>query len=68
MPCDVANRNEVEAVAKFAPGLADKMSAKQADRQQYAERPRNPDGTLHSPSQANSVSGQVHAPGGREKQ
>ena len=35
--------------AKVMPSAADKMSAKQADRQQYDEPPRNPDGTLWQP-------------------
>ena len=52
--------------AKFAPGLADKMAAKQADRQHYDERPRNPDGTLNQPSEATGVVGQTHGTGGVE--
>jgi short-subunit dehydrogenase len=52
--------------AKLTPGLADKMSAKQADRQQYQERPRNPEGTLYQASEASSVVGQTHGTGGRQ--
>lgn len=52
--------------AKLTPGLADKISAKQADRQQYQEHPRNPEGTLYEPSEAASVVGQTHGTGGRE--
>jgi len=48
-------------VSKFAPGIADKMSAKQAQNQQYGERPRNPDGTLDRPSE---TGGRVHGTGG----
>lgn len=52
--------------AKFVPGLADKISAQQADRQQYQERPRNPEGTLYEASEIASVAGQTHGTGGRE--
>lgn len=48
-------------VAKVAPGVGDKMAAKQADRQQYDERPRDPDGALFKPSE---TGGQVHGSGG----
>jgi len=44
-------------VAKVAPGLGDKMAAKQADRQQYEERPRDPDGSLNKPSESGRVRG-----------
>jgi short-subunit dehydrogenase len=54
------------ATAKFAPGLGDKVSAKQADRQQYDESPRNPEGTLDQPGELVGVSGQVRGTGGRE--
>jgi short-subunit dehydrogenase len=53
-------------VAKLAPGLGDKMAAKQVDRQHYDERPRNPDGALNRPSETTGVSGQTHGTGGRE--
>jgi len=49
--------------AKIAPGLGDKMAAKQADRQQYQEPPRNPEGTLYKPGE----SGQTHGSGGVEE-
>jgi len=49
--------------AKLAPGLGDKMSAKQADRQQYQEPPRDPAGTLYKPGE----SGQTHGSGGVEE-
>lgn len=42
------------------PTLAEKMSAKQANRQQYAEAPRDPDGTLY----AASGDGHIHGSGG----
>ena len=54
------------ALSKFAPGLADKMAAKQADRMQYDEPPRNPNGALHRASQQTEVAGQTHGTGGRE--
>jgi NADP-dependent 3-hydroxy acid dehydrogenase YdfG len=49
-------------VAKLAPGLGDKISAKQADRQQYQEPPRDPEGTLYKPGE----SGRIHGSGGVE--
>jgi len=51
-------------VAKVAPGLGDKMAGMQADRQQYAEPPRNPEGTLYTPGET----GQTHGSGGVEKE
>lgn len=48
-------------VAKVAPGLGDKMAAKQVDRQHYDERPRDPDGSLNKPSE---TGGQVYGSGG----
>ena len=53
-------------VAKTVPALGDKMAGKQVDRQQYDERPRNPDGALHEPSETTGVVGQTHGTGGRE--
>jgi short-subunit dehydrogenase len=53
-------------VAKLAPGLGDKMAAKQVDRQHYDEKPRNPDGALNRPSETTGVAGQTHGTGGRE--
>ncbi|MEA2603480.1 MAG: hypothetical protein QOF89_4472 [Acidobacteriota bacterium] len=50
-------------VAKVAPGLGDKMSALQADRQQYDELPRHPEGTLYKPGE----SGQTHGSGPAEE-
>lgn len=46
--------------SKLAPSLGDKLSAQQADRQQYDEPPRHPEGTLYTPGQG----GQVHGEGG----
>jgi short-subunit dehydrogenase len=48
------------AMQKIVPSLAEKMSAKQINRQQYDEIPRNPDGALYRPSGG----GQVHGSGG----
>jgi NADP-dependent 3-hydroxy acid dehydrogenase YdfG len=49
-------------IAKIAPGLGDSMAAKQADRQQYDEPPRHPEGTLFAPGET----GHVHGSGGVE--
>ncbi|AKJ29489.1 SDR family oxidoreductase [Caldimonas brevitalea] len=46
--------------AKVAPALGDKMSARQAERQQYDEPPRDPEGTLYRAGHR----GQVHGQGG----
>jgi short-subunit dehydrogenase len=51
-------------LGKIAPGLGDKASALQADRQQYHEPPRAPEGTLYKPGE----SGQTHGSGGVEKE
>jgi len=53
--------------AKLAPSLGDKMAAKQADRQQYEESPRDPQGALNRPSERTGVVAQTHGTGGREK-
>jgi short-subunit dehydrogenase len=45
------------AIAKMSPGLAKKLQAKQADRQQYDEPPRDPDGTLYKPGQSGHTRG-----------
>jgi short-subunit dehydrogenase len=52
--------------AKIAPSLVDKMAAKQIDRQHYDERPRNPDGALHQPSEAGGVVARIKGTGGVE--
>jgi short-subunit dehydrogenase len=54
-------------VARIAPGLGDKMAAKQVDRLHYDEKPRDPDGALHKPSERTGVAGQTHGTGGREE-
>ena len=55
------------AAAKYAPGLGDKMAAKQVDRQHYDEPPRNPEGALHQSSEsATGVAGRRHGTRGRE--
>jgi short-subunit dehydrogenase len=54
-------------VAKIAPGTADRMEAAYVKKQQYNERPRNPDGALHQPSEAGGVVGQTSGAGGREE-
>ncbi|HEY0711630.1 MAG TPA: SDR family oxidoreductase [Polyangia bacterium] len=47
-------------IAKVAPSLGDKMSAKQADRQQRDEPPENPQGALYEPG----GTGQIHGRAG----
>jgi short-subunit dehydrogenase len=54
------------AISHLMPSMGDKMAAKQAGRQQYDERPRNPDGALHQPSERTTVVGRTDGPGGRE--
>jgi short-subunit dehydrogenase len=54
------------AAAKFAPKLADKLSAKQAKRQHYDEPPRHPEGTLERPGELVGAVGHIHGSGGRE--
>ena len=51
--------------AKMMPGVADKMSKSYADRQQYEEAPRNPEGTLFKPGETGSVRGSGGAEAGR---
>jgi len=45
-------------VAKVAPSLGDKMSAKQVDRQQRPEPPRDSDGTLYKPGESGRTYGE----------
>jgi short-subunit dehydrogenase len=56
------------ATAKLAPSLGDKIAAKQADRQQYDEPPRHPEGTLDRPGELVGAPGHVHGSGGREEE
>jgi hypothetical protein len=56
------------ATAKFAPSLGDKVSAKQADRQQYAESPRHPGGTLERAGELAGAAGQVRGSGGKQSE
>jgi len=53
-------------LAKIAPKLGDKVSAMQANRQHYEERPRHPEGTLDRPGELVGAVGQVHGSGGQE--
>ncbi|MFO1501950.1 MAG: SDR family oxidoreductase [Verrucomicrobiota bacterium] len=55
------------ATAKLAPKLGDKIAAKQADRQQYEEAPRDPDGTLAQAGELVGTAGHVRGSGGREE-
>ena len=50
--------------AKVAPSLGDKMSAKQADRQQLDEPPREPEGTLYQPGERGVTHGGGQKSGG----
>jgi short-subunit dehydrogenase len=52
--------------AKLAPRLADKMSAKLVDQQQYDEPPRNPQGVLDRPSGDTHSAGRIRGTGGRQ--
>jgi short-subunit dehydrogenase len=54
-------------VAKMAPAMGDKLAAKQKDRQQYAEPPRDREGALYKPSQATTVVARTHGVGGLEE-
>ncbi|MCL6711478.1 SDR family oxidoreductase [Pseudomonas sp. R2.Fl] len=45
------------ATSKFLPRLADRMAAKQADRQEHDMPPRHPEGTLFKPGQSGQVYG-----------
>jgi len=56
------------ATAKLAPGLGDKLAAKQASRQQYEESPRNPEGALERPGELVGSAGRVRGTGGRERE
>jgi short-subunit dehydrogenase len=47
--------------AKLAPALGDKLSARQAGRQQQDEPPRHPEGTLYQPGHGGQVHGEGHA-------
>jgi len=44
-------------MAKVAPAIGEKMSAKQFERQQYDEPPRDPQGTLDRPGEAGRIRG-----------
>jgi len=47
--------------ARLAPSLGDKLSAKQAGRQQHDEPPRDPEGTLYRPGHGGRVHGEGKA-------
>ena len=53
--------------AKLAPSLADKVSAKQSNRQQYEEPPRHAAGTLEEPGESVDGAGQIRGSGGIDK-
>jgi NAD(P)-dependent dehydrogenase (short-subunit alcohol dehydrogenase family) len=55
------------ATAKVAPGLGDKISAKQVNRQQYEEPPRNSEGILEESSELADGAGRVRGSGGIKK-
>lgn len=45
------------AVAKFAPGIADKLGTKMVEQQQADEAPRNPEGTLYKAGESGHTRG-----------
>jgi short-subunit dehydrogenase len=45
-------------LAKLAPGLGDKLAARQAGRQHYAQPPNDPDGTLFRPGHSGRIDGE----------
>lgn len=56
------------AAFNLTPALADKLAAKQVDRQQYDEPPRDPAGALRTPSQSTrDGAGRVRGSGGAVK-
>lgn len=55
------------AMSHLAPKTAGKMAAKYAGKQQYDERPRNPEGALDAPSSTTGVVGRTSGTGGVEK-
>jgi short-subunit dehydrogenase len=46
------------ALARLAPGLADKLAARQAQRQHYEQPPNDPDGTLYRPGHSGRIDGE----------
>lgn len=48
-------------ISKLIPSLGDTMSAKQVDRQQRDESPRNPDGALYEAGQSGRIQGRGNA-------
>jgi short-subunit dehydrogenase len=46
------------ALARLAPGLADKLAARQAQRQHYEQPPNDPDGTLYRPGHGGRIDGE----------
>jgi short-subunit dehydrogenase len=48
------------AMAKFAPRIADKVAAKQREKLHQEIPPRNPEGSLHEPSDAGATHGRSH--------
>jgi short-subunit dehydrogenase len=52
-------------IAKLLPKLGDKIAAKMAGKQHYAEKPRNPEGILTRASEFISGAGHVYGSGGK---
>lgn len=48
-------------MSKIMPSMADKMSAKQVDRQQKSEQPKHPQGTLYAPGNSGRTHGRAEA-------
>jgi short-subunit dehydrogenase len=55
------------AMAKVAPSLAAKMSAKRIGELEYDEPPRRPEGTLFRSGESLKTAGRTHGVGGEEK-
>jgi len=53
-------------VSKLIPSVADKLAAKQVDRQHYDEPPRHPAGALRESSEQVGLVGRLHGTGGRK--
>jgi short-subunit dehydrogenase len=53
-------------MAKVAPGVADKLSAKEYDRMHYEEPPRHSEGTLNRPSESTGVAGLRQGTGAKD--
>ena len=60
-------RRSTRTIAKLAPALAKKLEAMQADRQQYDEPPRDPEGTLDKPGETGERTDARQRPGAQRR-